>query len=114
MYGRRTAAEAGQKFIKAGIIVRVQSTGEYIEFLNSKGIYFNEQQIGFIYFGRKYTGISDQMINNAIELTLKVQREFDGSFYIGLLEVFKEKNIDTYDLALEYIYSTGILKETVV
>ncbi|WLD91521.1 DUF6123 family protein [Alkalihalobacillus sp. AL-G] len=73
--------------------MHVQSTGEYIQFLSSKGIHMTEEDIGFIYFGKKYTDSAEEVVNTAIETTLKVQVSFDGSYYVALLEAFKEAGV---------------------
>ena len=70
---------------------------EYLHYLESKGFLFQEDAIGFIFFGKHYTNATDEMINTAIEVTLKVQKSFDGSFYVSLLETLlsnKDRNKD--------------------
>ena len=68
---------------------------EYLHYLEGKGFQFQEDAIGFIYFGKHYTNASDEMINTAIELTLKAQKRFDGSFYVSLLETLISNKINT-------------------
>ncbi len=82
---------------------------EYLLILRSKGFHFGEDAIGFIYFGKQYTEASDELIKIAIELTLKVQKEFDGSFYISLLETFKTNGIEERKDALAYVISKQLL-----
>ncbi|MFS0863313.1 DUF6123 family protein [Fredinandcohnia sp. 179-A 10B2 NHS] len=66
---------------------------EYLQFLAQKGFVFGEDAIGFITFGQHYTAATDDIVNVAIEITLKAQKEFDGSFFISFLEMLKENKI---------------------
>lgn len=68
---------------------------DYINFLEAKGFQFQDDAVGFIYFGKHSTNAADELINTAIELTLKAQKKFDGSFYVSLLETFMENKIQT-------------------
>ena len=74
----------------------------YIEQLEHKGFVFREDAKGFIYFGKEMTGAKDEIVNVAIEITLKAQKSFDGSFYVSLLESFKQKEISTRKDALQF------------
>ncbi|MGE6260289.1 DUF6123 family protein [Heyndrickxia sporothermodurans] len=85
------------------------SLDEYLLFLREKGFKFEEDVIGFIYFGKQYTEASDQSIKAAIEITLKSQKRFDGSFYMSLLEAFKSENIVTLKQAYSYVNELGLL-----
>ncbi|WP_026694881.1 DUF6123 family protein [Peribacillus kribbensis] len=71
----------------------MQTVEEYLAYLEAKGFCFEEDAIGFIYFGKHYTNASDHLVNIAIELTLKAQKTFDGSFYISLLESLMQSEI---------------------
>ncbi|WP_199880645.1 DUF6123 family protein [Bacillus massiliglaciei] len=82
---------------------------EYVHFLESKGFSFGEDSIGFIYFGKRYTEADDSLVNAAIELTLKAQKNFDGSFYIALLENLKRHNIKSYKQAETFARKQGLL-----
>ncbi|HEY4551926.1 MAG TPA: DUF6123 family protein [Bacillaceae bacterium] len=75
--------------------------------LEDKGFKFREDAIAFIYFGKKSTGCSDILAAVSIELTLKLQKSFDGSFYLSLLETFMEKGITTRKQALDLFESLG-------
>ncbi|MBK5501141.1 DUF6123 family protein [Peribacillus sp. TH14] len=87
-----------------------QSTEEYVSFLEGKGFTFGNDAIGFIFFGKRYTNASDILVNVAIELTLKVQKNFDGSFYISFLENLKQNGIETRSAALSFAKKQGLLK----
>ncbi|PLT35267.1 hypothetical protein CUU64_05915 [Bacillus sp. V5-8f] len=82
---------------------------EYISFLESKGFSFGEDDIGFIYFGKQYTNASDILVNAAIEMTLKAQKDFDGSFYISLLEALKQSNLATRSEVEMFVKKRGLL-----
>lgn len=79
------------------------SIEEYIQYLASKGIKLKESDLYFIEFGKHFTGMSDFMVSVAIEITLKVQREFDGSYYIALLEDFKQNEVHTKKAAYAHV-----------
>lgn len=85
---------------------------KYLLHLEDKGFKFKEDAISFIYFGKQLTGSTDKLITLAIELTLKTQKRFDGSFYLSLLETLKENNIRTSVQAYKYVKSIGLLKST--
>ena len=73
----------------------MQTVEEYLHDLSGKGFQFQEDAIGFIYFGKHYTNAPDEIISTAIELTLKAQKGFDGSFYLSLLETLTVNKIKT-------------------
>lgn len=91
------------------MVERYTSLDEYLIYLREKGFKFEEDVIGFIYFGKQYTEASDQTIKAAIEITLKTQKHFDGSFYMSLLEAFKNKNIETKQQAYSYVNELGLM-----
>jgi hypothetical protein len=82
---------------------------EYVEYLESKGFSFGEDDIGFIFFGKHYTNASDFLVNMAIEMTLKAQKHFDGSFYISLLEALKQNKIESRSEAESFARERGLL-----
>lgn len=81
----------------------VRTVEEFLHYLNGKGFQFQEDAIGFIYFGKHYTNASDEMINTAIELTLKAQKSFDGSFYVSLLETLMSNKIKSRKDAIKFV-----------
>jgi hypothetical protein len=81
----------------------VESVEDYLHHLEGKGFQFQEDVIGFIFFGKHYTSASDEMINTAIELTLKAQKSFDGSFYVSSLETLISNKISTRKDALKFV-----------
>ncbi|WP_408006185.1 DUF6123 family protein [Pseudalkalibacillus sp. A8] len=92
--------------------MRIDSTGEFIQFLSSKGIHLTENHIAFIYFGKKYTDSQDEVVNVAIETTLKVQVKFDGSYYIALLEAMKQADVNNYFEAKRFVRKKQIVPTT--
>ena len=88
---------------------RVKTVQQYINFLESKGFALREDALGFIQFGQRYTNASDELTNTAIELTLKAQKEFDGSFYISLLEMFVKGEIKSRGAAIRFIKEQEIM-----
>jgi hypothetical protein len=82
---------------------------EYLHFLQSKGFQFQEDAIGFIYFGKHYTNASDELTNTAIELTLKAQKSFDGSFYVSLLEMLISNKINSRPEAIQFVKQKELL-----
>ncbi|WP_066294709.1 DUF6123 family protein [Bacillus sp. FJAT-29937] len=81
----------------------MKTVEDYISFLQSKGFQFQEDAVGFIYFGKHYTNASDELTNTAIELTLKAQKTFDGSFYVSLLEMLISNKINTRLEAIQFV-----------
>jgi hypothetical protein len=87
----------------------LQTVEEYLHDLRGKGFQLQEDAIGFIYFGKHSTNAPDEIINTAIELTLKAQKGFDGSFYLSLLETLTANNIKTRNAALKYVKDKALL-----
>ncbi|MED3564074.1 DUF6123 family protein [Bacillus xiapuensis] len=87
----------------------MQTLEEYLHYLQGKGFQLHEDAIGFIYFGKNYTNASDEIINAAVELTLKAQKCFDGSFYISLLETLMANKVQTRKEALRFVKETDLL-----
>lgn len=87
----------------------MKTVEEYLQFLQSKGFQFRDDAIGFIYFGKHYTNASDELANAAIELTLKAQKTFDGSFYVSLLETLISNDIGSRQEAIQFVKEKSIL-----
>jgi hypothetical protein len=87
----------------------VGTVEDYLHHLEGKGFQFQEAAIGFIFFGKHYTNASDEMINTAIELTLKAQKSFDGSFYVSLLETLISNKISTREDAIRFVTDQELL-----
>lgn len=87
----------------------VVELGDYLQLLKSKGFQFDEAAIGFIYFGKQYTSASDELARTALELTLKAQKNFDGSFYVSLLELLKSNQITSRTEALKFIKEQNVI-----
>ncbi|WP_456274937.1 DUF6123 family protein [Bacillus sp. AK031] len=86
-----------------------QTTEEFLIHLENKGFKFGEDAIGFIYFGKRSVNASDEIVNAAIEITLKAQKRFDNSFYMSLLETLYSNNIRTRKAAWRYAEGLELL-----
>ncbi|MFD0827861.1 DUF6123 family protein [Neobacillus sp. M.A.Huq-85] len=87
----------------------VQSLEDYLDYLQGKGFQLHEDAIGFIYFGKRYTNASDEIINTAVEITLKAQKSFDGSFYISLLETLMVNKVKNRKDAIRFVKERELL-----
>ncbi|WP_268963954.1 DUF6123 family protein [Pseudalkalibacillus berkeleyi] len=92
--------------------MRQKSTGEFIQFLSSKGFHLTDDDIAFIYFGKQYTGACDELVNVAIETTLKIQVRFDGSYYIALLEALEQSGAQNSYEAKRFIQNKELVTNT--
>lgn len=88
----------------------LQKVEDYLLYLEEKGFHLKEDARGFISFGKHYTGASDEMVNGAIEWTLKVQKEFDGSFFMLLLESLIIQNIKTRQQIHSFLKKKGMIE----
>lgn len=70
-----------------------QSLAEFLEHLWDCGFKLTDEQVRFIYFAKKYTNSSEWLSSIALEMMLKLQFNFDGSFYISLLELLNESGV---------------------
>lgn len=86
-----------------------RTVSHYIDFLTGKGFSFGEDVLGFIKFGQRYTVTNDEVVIAAIESTLKIQKEFDGAFFISLLEMLKREEIHTRKHALQHINRLNLI-----
>lgn len=93
--------ESGEFFKLGGDIM--QTVQDYLSFLHTKGFKLSEEAQGFIMFGQGYTGSSDGIVNVAIEATIKHQLQFDGSYFIALLERLKEEKITDKKSAMAFM-----------
>ncbi|SER12076.1 hypothetical protein SAMN04487944_101301 [Gracilibacillus ureilyticus] len=67
----------------------------FLENLWTKGFKLTDEEVQFIYFGMKYTNTTAKQVKIALSLTLQLKLQFDGSFYISLLELCQNHNIGT-------------------
>ncbi|MDF0727905.1 DUF6123 family protein [Cytobacillus sp. S13-E01] len=87
----------------------IKTVQDYLSYLAEKGFMFGEDALGFISFGQHYTSSSDELVNTAIEITLKAQKQFDGSFFVSVLETLKENNITKRKDAIELVEMKNIM-----
>ncbi|MDX8343852.1 DUF6123 family protein [Rossellomorea sp. YZS02] len=85
-----------------------KTTEDFLIDLENKGFKFQEDAIGFIYFGKKYTDAPDELVNSAIEITLKAQKQFDSSFYMSILERLHSQQISSRKEALRWMELQGL------
>jgi FPC/CPF motif-containing protein YcgG len=85
-----------------------KTTEDFLIDLENRGFKFQEDAIGFIYFGKKYTDASDELVNSAIEITLKAQKQFDSSFYMSILERLHSQKITSRKEALKWMVHQGL------
>ncbi|MBM7542553.1 DUF6123 family protein [Amphibacillus cookii] len=85
-----------------------QTLADYIESLWDKGFKLTDEQVRFIYFGKKYTDANEEITKAALEATLRLQFYFDRSFYISLLELLKEHHITSWIDARQLFKEKGI------
>jgi hypothetical protein len=88
----------------------VQTVDDYISFLQGKGFQLQEDAVGFINFGKQYTNASDELVIVAIELTLKAQRQFEGSFYVSLLETLTANEVKTRKEAILFVKKNELVE----
>jgi len=82
---------------------------EYLEELWEKGFKLSDEDVRFIYLGKKYTNAKEYLIIIALKTTLQIQRKFDGSFYISLLELLQEKKVMSEKQAFAVLRKKGIM-----
>ncbi|MEX3714179.1 DUF6123 family protein [Cytobacillus horneckiae] len=87
----------------------VKTVEEFLLHLQGKGFQVEEDSVGFIYFGKHYTNAPDELVNVAIEVTLKAQKTFDGSFYVSFLENLMSNKIIGRKAAIEYAKETLLI-----
>lgn len=82
----------------------------YLMNLEERGFKFKDDAISFIYFGKQLTNAPDYLVSLSLELTLKTQKCFDGSFYLSLLETLQGNSIQTKAEAYALMEKIGLLK----
>ncbi len=86
------------------------SLEEYLLELASRGFKLPDEAIGFIYFGKKFTDAEDIQVIAALKITLLSKNQFDGSFYLSLVELFCEKEIHSMRKAEQVAEAVGLWK----
>ncbi|WP_244093837.1 DUF6123 family protein [Jeotgalibacillus sp. R-1-5s-1] len=87
----------------------MKTLDDFMADLDSRGFKLDDEAIGFIYFGRKYTGASDQIVKTAIEATLKIQKRFDSSFYMSVLEELVKLNQPSRKDMINHLKAKGMI-----
>ncbi|CQR46649.1 hypothetical protein BN1058_00919 [Paraliobacillus sp. PM-2] len=88
---------------------KASSLADFIEVLWEKGFKLSDEEVHFIYFGKRYTEASDQLNIIALKYTIQIQLHFDRSFYISLLELLMEHKIKNEKQARTLFQQKGIL-----
>nr|WP_295971938.1 DUF6123 family protein [uncultured Bacillus sp.] len=83
--------------------ITLKTVTQYVDFLKEKGFMLKEDAIGFITFGQQSTNATDEITITAIELTLKTQKDFDGSFFISLLETLVKSKVKNRSAAIRFV-----------
>ncbi|ENH97303.1 hypothetical protein J416_04773 [Gracilibacillus halophilus YIM-C55.5] len=83
----------------------------FLEHLWTKGFKLTDEEVRFIYFGKKYTNASVSQVKLAVTFTLQLQLSFDRSFYISLLELFEKHAVVQTAEARQLLIETGMMKE---
>ncbi|ANB56285.1 hypothetical protein GFC29_555 [Anoxybacillus sp. B7M1] len=89
--------------------MRKQTIEQYFLFLESKGFRFHEDVFRFVQFGKQYVQASDELTIMALEWTLKIQKQFDGSFFLSLLEEFCQQRLETRQQVQLFMKEKGLI-----
>lgn len=82
---------------------------DYLEKLWTKGFKLSDEEVQFIYFGLRYTDTTVEMVKLALAFTLQLQMTFDRSFYISLLELFKDHQVQNKKQAISLLTKNNLL-----
>lgn len=85
-----------------------QDLGYFIEDLWSQGFRLSDDNIRFIYLGKKTTKAPDWKVIVALKATIQIQKGFVGSFYLSLLELLADPMIKNHSDAAEKLQQTGL------
>lgn len=91
------------------MVKSVRTVDDYITFLEGKGFSFQEDALGFIKFGKQYTNATHTQVNIAIEITLKAQKQFEGAFFMAILENLVTNGIKTRPEAIKYVRQNDLV-----
>lgn len=82
--------------------------GYFIEDLWAQGFRLSDENIHFIYLGKKTTKAPDWKVIIALKATIQIQKHFVGSFYLSLLELLADPRIKSRDEAAMALQQTGL------
>ncbi|GAA5415325.1 hypothetical protein Pryu01_00349 [Paraliobacillus ryukyuensis] len=85
------------------------SLANYLEELWGRGFKLTNEDIRLIYFGKRFTAAHDHNIIMALKFTLQIQRDFDFSFYLSLLELLLEHEITNEQQAIQLFQQKKML-----
>jgi Family of unknown function (DUF6123) len=89
-------------------MVNKQSLACFLDDLWAKGFKLTDEDIQFIYFGKNFANASDWKVIFAVQVTLRFQHAFDGSFYLSVLDLIKEDNVQTKKQAEDLLANKGL------
>ncbi|MCP3030742.1 DUF6123 family protein [Halobacillus sp. A1] len=87
---------------------KTHSLAYYLEDLWSRGFKLSDEDVHFIYFGKNSTNVEEWKTILALKMTLKLQKKFDPSFYISVLEHISSSSITTRKQAYESLERRGL------
>lgn len=85
-----------------------QNVGYFIEDLWAHGFRLSDEDIRFIYLGKKMTNVPDWKVIFALRVTIQVQMRFEGSFYFSVLELLEDARIRNERDAIRAIKQRGL------
>lgn len=85
-----------------------QDLGYFIEDLWAQGFRLSDDNIHFIYLGKKTTKAPDWKVIMALKATIQIQKHFVGSFYLSLLELLADPEIRNEKDAAKSLQQTGL------
>ncbi|AIF66608.1 DUF6123 family protein [Terribacillus saccharophilus] len=83
------------------------SLAYFLDDLWAKGFKLTDEDIQFIYFGKNYANAPDWKVIFAVQVTLRFQHAFDGSFYLSVLDLIGEDKIHTKKQAEDLLSRKG-------
>lgn len=100
--GRVLASAGGKK------MTHKHDLGFFLEDLWAQGFRLSDDNIHFIYLGKKMTKAPDWKVILALKATIQVQKQFVGSFYLSLLELLADSSIKNEKDAANCLEQTGL------
>ncbi|QDP40414.1 DUF6123 family protein [Radiobacillus deserti] len=81
----------------------------YLDDLWAKGFKLTDEEVTFIYFGKRSTMSEDWKVILALKTTLQNQQAFVGSYFLSLLELLKVEGITSPSGAAKLLKKKGII-----
>ncbi|MFS0560317.1 DUF6123 family protein [Terribacillus sp. 179-K 1B1 HS] len=87
--------------------MKKQSLAYFLDDLWAKGFKLTDEDVQFIYFGKNYANAPDWKVVVALQVTLRFQHAFDGSFYLSVLDLIGEDGVQTKKQAEDLLAKKG-------